>query len=86
MLKIKSLVKAIIPKEVKTKPYTGKVTVRQSGDFCINIEVRKIDNVSHKHCKNLQCSNDYFYLQIKQKEEQRVPFSLKSKISALIKG
>ena len=85
ILKTKNLVKAILPKEVKTKTYTGRVAVRQSGDFCINTEVRTIDSVSHKHCKNLPCSNDYFYLQTKQKEEQRLSFALKAEISTLTK-
>lgn len=80
------LVKAIVPKGIKTGSYFGRVAVRHSGNFCINTKTGKIDGISHKHCKSLQRSDGYSYLQTKQKEEQRLPFVLKDEVSALSRG
>ncbi|MES2198704.1 MAG: hypothetical protein V4489_00855, partial [Chlamydiota bacterium] len=61
------------------------VAVRQTGFFCISAEAGKIDGISHKHCKNLQHSDGYAYLQTKQKEERFLPV-LKNEVSALSRG
>ncbi len=79
------LIKAIVPKGVKTGTHLGRVAVRQTGFFCISAEAGKIDGISHKHCKNLQHSDGYAYLQTKQKEERFLPV-LKNEVSALSRG
>ena len=80
------LVKAIVPKGVKTGTYLGRVAVRNSGNFCINTGIEKTDGISYKHCKNIQRSDGYAYFQTKQKEEQRFLPVLKDEVSALTRG
>ncbi len=80
------LVKAIVPKGVKTGTYLGKVAVRHSGNFCISTLLEKIDGVNYKHCQNIQRSDGYTYLLTKTKEEQRFLPVLKNGVSALSTG
>ena len=80
------LVKAIVPKGVKTGTYFGRVAVRSSGFFCLDTSQGKVDGISYKHCQRKQYSDGYAYLLKKQKEEQRFLPVLKNGVSALSKG
>ena len=78
-----NLVKASVPKGVKTGSYVGRVAVRHSGNFCIQTKTKKIDGVNYKHCYNLQCSDGYAYFLTKPTKEQRFLPALNGEGSAL---
>ena len=80
------LVKALVPKGVKTGTYFGRVAVRLSGNFCIDTFQGKVDGISYKYCQHKQRSDGYAYLFKKPKEEQRFLPVLKNGVSALSKG
>ena len=80
------LVKAVIPKGLKTGTYFGRVAVRLTGNFCIDTLDGKVDGISYKNCQHMQHSDGYAYLLKKQKEEQRFFPVLKNGVSALSKG
>ena len=80
------LVNAIVPKGVKTGTYLGRVSVRQTGFFCINTGIEKTDGISYKHCKNVWRSDGYAYLLTKPKEGKRFLPALKGEVSALSRG
>ena len=79
------LVKAIVPKGVKTGTYFGRIAVRLSGNFCLETSTGKVDGVSYKYCQRIQHSDGYSYLLRKQKKEQRFLPVLKDEVSALSK-
>jgi 5-methylcytosine-specific restriction endonuclease McrA len=54
-------VKVIVLKGKKTGTYSGRVKVRDSGDFCIDTSTGKIDGISHRYCQNVQRSDGYIY-------------------------
>ena len=80
------LVKAIVTKGVKTGTHFGRIAVRSSGNFCLDISTGKVDGVSYKYCQRIHHSDGYSYLLKKQKKEQRFLPVLKNGVSALSKG
>ncbi len=56
------LVRSIVTKGKKVGTYTGRVGVRLSGNFCIDTSNGKVDGISHKTCKKMQCADGYNYL------------------------
>ena len=53
--------KAIVTKGKKTGVYFGRVLVRSSGFFCIQMAAKKIDGISYKYCQRLQQANGYSF-------------------------
>jgi hypothetical protein len=58
------IVKAIVPKGVNVGTYLGRVIIRLSGYFDINISTAKIGNINYKYCKKVQCADGYSYYKI----------------------
>ena len=59
------MVKAIVPKGLKRGEYLGKVAVRSSGKFDIQIKIKTktktIEGIGHKYCHIIQRGDGYLY-------------------------
>ena len=55
------IVKAIVPKGSKQGEYLGKVAVRSSGYFDIQIKTQVIQGIGYKYCHIVQRSDGYLY-------------------------
>ena len=55
------IVKAIVPKGSKQGEYLGKVAVRSSGYFDIQIKTQVIQGIGYKYCNIVQRSDGYSY-------------------------
>lgn len=55
------LVKSVVTKGKKSGTYVGRVAVRSSGYFCIDMGTEKVDGISHRFCKSVQRLDGYSY-------------------------
>jgi hypothetical protein len=67
------IVKADVPKGKKAGQYFGRVAVRKTGNFNINVLDKVVQGISHKHCVCVQRNDGYGY--------QLVRYGQKNKIS-----
>jgi hypothetical protein len=55
------MVRAIVPTGKKTGTYLGRVAIRDSGYFNIQMSTGVVQGISHKHCRLFQRGDGYGY-------------------------
>jgi hypothetical protein len=67
------LVRAVVPSGKKAGTWTGRVAIRATGSFNVQISAGPVQGISHKHCRLLMRGDGYTYSYTSNQERSALP-------------